>query len=331
VARKLKHLPPAHLPANRVCPPTSRPGDQKMPGMIACLCVAMTFDSVLSVANEEEEDMRMLEENEDIPMVENFDLDVEKLDDDFVLSLWEDPTKRDEEFDDVTVKPDDGSNVATKTVGLAQAGAIEAVVKPSRTVDEVDMNVYSDTFEITPVTEEETRTWADLLVAESLSGYRKPKPAAVRKIIQMNRLFLHLLVSGIIAVCPDDLLSDEKETGVVSRFLRAGRCFDVINPVMFNSAFRALQSSGHPSWKPRVKADGASTTAVTQPLDAIGIGPVKTSPWKVHKGGVRGPAGTDPRAATGRKRDGLYYFRYIYDPERAKNKCNAKRLFASLD
>ena len=165
-------------------------------------------------------------------------------------------------------------------------------------------------------------------------GFCDPKPIAIARIVSIERLFCCLLVSGVIRVRPEDLLQDEMETGV-GRFLRPGRCFDVSYPLAFNEAFRALQCQ-HPDWLPRVnfltglRSDPVTTTAVSQLLDALGIGPAKASPWSVHRGGIRGPRETDPRGTSKRQRDGLYYFRYVYDEERAKKECNAKRLFKSV-
>ena len=166
------------------------------------------------------------------------------------------------------------------TLGLAQAGAIEAVVNlpilfDTSPVVEVDMNEDKDgdTFETAPVTDMDMRTMANILVSGSPHGYSDSTLAAVCKQVLIHRLLLHLLGSGIISFRPDDYLPGEKENGVI-RVLHPDRTgFDVNDPLKFNEAFRALQSCGHPGWLPQVKAVGATTTAVTQQFDAVGWGP----------------------------------------------------------
>ena len=273
----------------------------------------------------------------------------------FANCFWKDPPEYDNEcgipLEADLLVPDaslDASKdvslygVTPNTLGLAQAGAIEAVVNlpipfDALPVVKVDMNKEDDgnTFEIATVTETEERTMANTLVQESPYGYSDPRPGAVRKHVLMNRLLLHLLGSGIISFRPGDYLPGEKENGVV-RVLHPDRPgFDVgDDEVKFNEAFRALQSSGHPDWMPQVKAVGATTTAVTQQWDAVGWGPdlgtgaIKAAPWTIHNGGIRGPAETDPQGASGkRKRDGLYYKRFVYDPARSKKKYVASHLF----
>ena len=178
------------------------------------------------------------------------------------------------------------------------------------------------------VLDEEMNKMVDLLVLESPLGYCKPRVGAVRKHILINRLLLQLLGAGTISFREEDFLAGEKEGGVRRVLHPARRGFDVTDPLKFNTAFRELQSSGHPDWLPRVTDVNATTTAVSQQLDAVGWGPSKAAPHTIHKGGFRGDAATDPRGASGkRKRDGLYYKRFVFDEERSKKLYVARHLF----
>ena len=179
-----------------------------------------------------------------------------------------------------------------------------------------------------PVTDEEMGRMAKILVKESPHGYSNIREGAVRKQVLMEREVMELLASGTISIRGDDLLPGEKEEGVRRVLNPARPGFDVTDPLKFNEAFRVLQSSGHPDWLPRVKGVGATTTAVTQQLDAIGWGPSKAAPHTIHKGGFRGDVATDPRAVSGkRKRDGLYYKRFVFDEARSKKRYVAVHLF----
>ena len=105
-----------------------------------------------------------------------------------------------------------------------------------------------------------------------------------------------------------DLLPGE-ELGGVQRMLRPGRCFTVHDPLAFNCILRALQSK----WS----AAAHGTKSVTEMLDIVGIGPLKSSRGR---GGVfgnhRGPADTDPNKFFPKGRDGLYLRRYEFDQAR---------------
>jgi hypothetical protein len=183
-----------------------------------------------------------------------------------------------------------------------------------------------------PVTSGEVRRMSTLLSADfgCNNQFKDPKHSAASKLVLIERLFVAMIQAKIITIHQDDLLPDETTTNDMINFFRPERKFDVPDPVQFNKAFRALQSSGHESWTPVVKLDGAGTTAVTQMLDAVGIGPVKAAPWTVKNGNVRGPSETDPKGMSGRNRDGLYNRRYVYDKKRAEKPCNAKRVFADV-
>jgi len=189
-------------------------------------------------------------------------------------------------------------------------------------------------------TAEEKMTWGGLIQVEygSPHGFIGPKPIVVARILAIDRLFLVLLVSGVVRVPPEDRLCDEF---VVHRFIRPKRRFNVSDPTAFNAAFRALQAS-HPDFRPRsgVDAQGrwpapGTTKPVTQLLYALGfVGCTsdgcavdKVAPWTIFKGGVRGDRATDPQAASPNQRDGLYYRRYVYEEARVKMEGHAVRLF----
>ncbi|KAJ1484242.1 hypothetical protein T484DRAFT_1948215 [Baffinella frigidus] len=178
------------------------------------------------------------------------------------------------------------------------------------------------------------------------SGSSAPRTGAVRKLILTDRMLLALSQAccqdtrlaadtWLALVEPDILPGDEQEE---TRFLRPGRNFTVHDPLAFNQAFRALQAS-HPSW-PRPRGVPTETKGITQPLSALGLGPVESSPWNVKTLHLRGPEDTDPDTewcAAKRqwvkrkgKRDGMYYRRYVFDAKRVASRALAAHVFATL-
>jgi hypothetical protein len=192
---------------------------------------------------------------------------------------------------------------------------------------------------ITPADEAE---WSDYLCKQYgvISGSKKPRRGAVCKIILMERVLRALsgvpcqdtrIVEKSALVQPDIIPGEEHG---VTRFLRPGRNFTVNDPLAFNKTFRALQAS-HPSW-PRVRpSDG--TKGITQPLSALGLGPIDSAPWDVRSLHLRGPEDTDPEkiwcakkqwwVSVNGKRDGLYYHRYEFDEKRVAKRSLAAHVF----
>lgn len=128
-------------------------------------------------------------------------------------------------------------------------------------------------------------------------------------------------------------LPDEAEG--VERILRPERTIHVRDPLAFNMVLRRLQST-HPDW-PRsnnvpLGAITKTTKGITQPLQAIGFGPIKMSKHGYGAVGARGPPDTDPDKAlvdgvwrtTGTARDGLYFTQYVYAAERVKAPTNMR-------
>jgi hypothetical protein len=126
-------------------------------------------------------------------------------------------------------------------------------------------------------------------------------------------------------------LSDEG--GGVEQVLRPGHCFHVHDPLAFNLVLRRLQT-WHPDWPlPRNNSMLSRTTrGITQPLQALGFGPVKASPSAHSAPGARGPPDTDPDKtlvdgiwkSTAASRDGLYFTRYVYDAKRVQVATNIR-------
>ena len=188
---------------------------------------------------------------------------------------------------------------------------------------------------------EDEEEWKRYLIEQfgALSGSCAPRTGPTRKVVLMERLLLALSHQH----CQDTRLQAEPlrplvepellagEEGGVTRFLRPGRNFRVNDPLAFNSAFRALQAC--PLWP----STGNGTKGMTQPLSALGIGPVETAgAWTGRNSGVRGPEDTDPDKVwrDGRwvkkrawspfngkwvakgDRDGLYHRRYTFELHR---------------
>jgi len=198
------------------------------------------------------------------------------------------------------------------------------------------------------VTPEAEAEWKRYLVEQygATSGSSKPRTGAVRKIILTDRMLLalsqarcqdaRLVADKGRALVEADILPGEEEG--LTRFLRPGRNFTVHDPLGFNKAFRALQAS-HPSW-PRLRGIPSETKGITQPLSALGLGPVDSAPWDVRTRHLRGPEDTDPDkawCAASRKwvtqkgkRDGLYHRRYVFDEKRVATRALAAHVFATL-
>jgi hypothetical protein len=201
---------------------------------------------------------------------------------------------------------------------------------------------------IPEVTAYEVTAWKGYLESHygTTSGSKKPKDPVVKKIVLINRLLLKLsqvpcqdsrLVEKLNIVQPDIIPGDER--GVMC-FIRPGRNFTVHDPLAFNMVFRELQNS-HPGW-PRRSSDRkvlVGTTGITEPLSALGLGPVEAGPWIFHNSNLRGPEDTDPEkkwCATKRKwtkngkRDGMYYRRYEFNEERVAQRSLAQHVFDTL-
>jgi hypothetical protein len=127
------------------------------------------------------------------------------------------------------------------------------------------------------------------------------------------------------------------EAGGVERVLRPKRQFHVHDPLAFNSVLRRLQHT-HPDWpnNSRFRETAPRTTkGITQPLQALGFGPVKGSPCTHRIAGARGPPDTDPDKTLvegvwktiGASRDGLYFRKYVYDATRVHVATNIRYMW----